>query len=211
VGERLGLIDLRQERLRKSDHLNPIADHDELRRVVAECGLRIERITYYTPVVGACVENILARMAERWLTRRAGGTGEKRDEALLRSARTSAQQRVRRRADTPASWFSVMWLDVILPADSIRSVFRRPQQSCAHALVLRRARPTRARHRRFCSSGGCEGLAALGHEVHVATTGRGALDGPVTWHAMGLPLDSTRCAGCGRRGDRPRTTGGADP
>ena len=29
--ERLGLLDLRQERLRKSDHLNPLADHDDLR------------------------------------------------------------------------------------------------------------------------------------------------------------------------------------
>ncbi len=78
--ERLGWLDLRQERLRKSDHLNPIADHDELRRVVEECGFRLERITYYTPVIGAFVENILARMAERWLARRsrvANGSGQR--------------------------------------------------------------------------------------------------------------------------------------
>jgi hypothetical protein len=31
--ERIGLIDLRQERLRKSDHINPLANHDELARV----------------------------------------------------------------------------------------------------------------------------------------------------------------------------------
>ena len=59
--ERVGLTDLGQERLRKSDHLNPIADHDELNRVVAECGFRVERITYYTPVIGAFVENILTQ------------------------------------------------------------------------------------------------------------------------------------------------------
>jgi len=44
--ERVGLIDLRQERLRKSDHLNPIADHAELRAVAADCGFSIDRITY---------------------------------------------------------------------------------------------------------------------------------------------------------------------
>ncbi len=33
--ERLGLIDMRQERLRKSDHLNPLADVPDLERVVA--------------------------------------------------------------------------------------------------------------------------------------------------------------------------------
>ncbi len=69
--ERLGLLDLRQERLRKSDHVNPLADHDDLARVAAESGFRIERITYYTPIVGAFVENVLARMAERFLARRA--------------------------------------------------------------------------------------------------------------------------------------------
>ena len=37
--ERAGLIDMRQERLRKSDHLNPLADIPELRRVAAETGL----------------------------------------------------------------------------------------------------------------------------------------------------------------------------
>ena len=37
--ERMGLIDMRQERLRKSDHLNPLADIPELRRVAADTGL----------------------------------------------------------------------------------------------------------------------------------------------------------------------------
>ena len=65
--ERLGLIDLRQERLRKSDHLNPLADIPELRRVAAETGFRIKRIRYYTPLVGGFAENILMRLAEKRL------------------------------------------------------------------------------------------------------------------------------------------------
>jgi SAM-dependent methyltransferase len=98
--ERAGWIDLRQERLRKSDHLNPIRDHDELRRVVSECGFEVERITYYTPIVGAFVENVLARMAERWMATRAARssrTTASDPSAATRMARTAAQARVRRR------------------------------------------------------------------------------------------------------------------
>ncbi len=116
--ERLGLLDLGQERLRKSDHLNPLADHDDLARVAAECGFRIERVTYYTPIVGAFVENVLVRMAERWLARRAGArAGAAADPAdAVRAARRSAQARVGRRGLlygvlTTVSW--LMALDVI--------------------------------------------------------------------------------------------------
>ncbi len=98
--ERIGLLDLRQERLRKSDHLNPIADHDELARVTRACGFEIERITYYSPIAGAFVENILVRMAERFLARRAArhpDVSTAPDEAAaVRTARATAQARVRR-------------------------------------------------------------------------------------------------------------------
>ena len=69
--ERIGLIDMTQERLRKSDHLNPLQDVPHLEAVVDRAGLRIARIRYYTPIVGGFVENILMRMAERALARRA--------------------------------------------------------------------------------------------------------------------------------------------
>jgi len=67
----LGLIDLRQEWLRKSDHINPLADIPELRRVAAAAGFRIKKIRYYTPIVGGFVENILMRLAEKRLADRA--------------------------------------------------------------------------------------------------------------------------------------------
>src|SRR6185503_9740893 len=73
--ERAGLIDMRQERLRKSDHLNPLADIPELRLVAAETGFRIKRIRYYTPIVGGFVENILMRLAEKRLAASAKGAG----------------------------------------------------------------------------------------------------------------------------------------
>ena len=68
------MVDIRQERLRKSDHLNPLADIPELERVVSEAGFRIARITYYTPIVGGFIENILIRVAERAMTRSGGST-----------------------------------------------------------------------------------------------------------------------------------------
>ncbi|HET6316931.1 MAG TPA: class I SAM-dependent methyltransferase [Chloroflexota bacterium] len=67
--ERIGLIDLRQERLRKADHLNPLGDIPDLERAVGDAGFRIARIRYYTPLIGAVVENILMRMVERAMGR----------------------------------------------------------------------------------------------------------------------------------------------
>jgi SAM-dependent methyltransferase len=75
--ERVGLVDLRQERLRKSDHVNPLDDIPDLERVVSGAGFRIARIRYYTPLVGAFVENILMRMAERAVGRAATRKGSR--------------------------------------------------------------------------------------------------------------------------------------
>ena len=102
--ERVGLVDLGQERLRKSDHLNPLADIPDLERVVGEAGFRVDRIRYYTPLIGAVVENLLMRVAERalgrWTSRGAPGPGgagagpARADQA--RRARTSAKRRLAR-------------------------------------------------------------------------------------------------------------------
>jgi SAM-dependent methyltransferase len=96
--ERLGLVDLRQERLRKSDHLNPLSDIPDLERVVGAAGFRIARIRYYTPLVGAFVENVLMRMAERalgwWSARRAPRTDAPAEGARL--ARSAAKTRLAR-------------------------------------------------------------------------------------------------------------------
>jgi SAM-dependent methyltransferase len=106
--ERWGLIDLRQEHLRKSDHLNPLADIPDLERTVGEAGFRIARIRYYTPLVGGFIENIVVRAAEQWMARRAarraaasaGAEGERREggdrAAHTRAARKEAQDRIAR-------------------------------------------------------------------------------------------------------------------
>jgi SAM-dependent methyltransferase len=101
---RLGLIDLRQEHLRKSDHLNPLADIPELEAVAGRAGFRIARIRYYTPILGALVQNVFMRLGERAMGRRAGrrATGAATlpgdahvEEARL--ARAEAKAKLRRR------------------------------------------------------------------------------------------------------------------
>ncbi|HET7698168.1 MAG TPA: methyltransferase domain-containing protein [Vicinamibacterales bacterium] len=116
--DRAGVIDLRQEHLRKSDHLNPIADIPELRRVAAETGFRIKRIRYYTPIVGGFVENILMRMAEHRLAVRArrASAGLSREDAL-KAARTAGKQRVASSGATRAALGALtaaMKLDLLL-------------------------------------------------------------------------------------------------
>jgi ubiquinone/menaquinone biosynthesis C-methylase UbiE len=133
--ERRGLIDMTQERLRKSDHLNPLTDVPHLERVVDTAGFRIARIRYYTPLIGGFIENILMRMTERALTRRAAkqlqlapspagaapsgaaATAEPEATAAVRAARTTAKARIARGG--PLSWSlhaltALMQLDMFL-------------------------------------------------------------------------------------------------
>lgn len=117
--ERIGLLDLRTERLRKSDHLNPIADHEELRRVAADAGFDVDRITYYTPIIGAFMENILARMVEQRLARRATASAPPSADAGagIRAARANAKTRLRKRGGVYWATRAVtglMYLDVLL-------------------------------------------------------------------------------------------------
>lgn len=118
--ERLGLIDMRQERLRKSDHLNPLADVPDLERVARACGFRIARITFYTPIVGGFVENILMRMAERAMARRAArridpsvSPGDV-DARAIREARSSAKEQIAR---SPATYAVLRALSFAMKLD----------------------------------------------------------------------------------------------
>jgi SAM-dependent methyltransferase len=96
--ERIGLVDLGQERLRKSDHLNPLSDIPDLERAISTAGFRIARIRYYMPLVGAFIENVLMRVAERglgrWSARKAPVADAPAAEARL--ARSAAKARLAR-------------------------------------------------------------------------------------------------------------------
>jgi SAM-dependent methyltransferase len=122
--DRRGLIDLRQEHLRKSDHLNPLADIPELERVAAGAGFRLARIRYYTPIVGGFVENILVRMAERAMAKRAArrppagaASTAQGDAQAIKAARTEAKDRIARSRTTRAALQALslaMKLDLLL-------------------------------------------------------------------------------------------------
>ena len=157
--ERMGLIDMRQERLRKSDHLNPLADIPELRRVADDTGFRIKRIRYYTPLVGGFVENILMRLAEKRLADRAkgasgaqgargagakgaqgaygaAGAGAMSDEEALKIARSQGKERIAKSGSTRAllgALTSAMKLDLLL--------FGHVESGPFFALLERKANP----------------------------------------------------------------------
>ena len=125
--ERWHLVDLRQERLRKSDHLNPLRDVPHLEQVADAAGFRIARIRFYTPLVGGFVENIMMRVAERAMARRAGAkmgrlkpapTEPPSTEAdAIREVRLAAKERISRRGPTYAALRALsfaMKLDLLL-------------------------------------------------------------------------------------------------
>jgi SAM-dependent methyltransferase len=121
--ERAGLMDVSQERLRKSDHLNPLADIPDLEAASSAAGFRIGRIRYYTPLLAGLVENILVRVVEHRLAR-AGRRGRGNSTAAgqtaqdgARAARTTAKARIARGGAVAVALRAVTWglkLDVLL-------------------------------------------------------------------------------------------------
>lgn len=121
--DRRGLVDLRQEHLRKSDHMNPLRDVPHLEEVTRRAGFRIARIRFYTPLVGGLVENVLVRMAERALARRAARRLKTADNTTdvdarsVREARTAAKRQIARSPTTYAALRALslaMKLDLVL-------------------------------------------------------------------------------------------------
>ncbi len=136
--ERWGLIDMRQERLRKSDHLNPLRDIPELEQVARAAGFRIGRIRYYTPLVGGFVENILMRMAEHAMARRAAGRlagslgAAEADAQGIREARTAAKARI---ASSPTTYAALRGLSFAMKLDLL--LFGRVRSGPFFALLIK--------------------------------------------------------------------------
>ncbi len=141
LGRRLegwGLIDARQERLRKSDHLNPLRDIPELEQVVRAAGFRIRRIRYYTPIVGGFVENIMMRVVERAMAKRAADRlrpsvgAEEADARAIREARTAAKARI---ASSPATYATLRVLSFFMKLDLL--LFGRIRSGPFFALLVK--------------------------------------------------------------------------
>lgn len=134
--EKWDLIDLRQERLRKSDHLNPLQDVPHLESVVAATGFRIAKISFYTPIVGGFVENIMMRVAERAMARRAtrrrpAAAGA--DGGAIKEARTRAKQKI---ASSPLTYGALRGLSYLMKLDLL--LFGRITSGPFFALLVKR-------------------------------------------------------------------------
>jgi len=146
--ERAGMVDLSQERLRKSDHLNPLIDIPDLEQAVGEAGFRIARIRYYTPLVGGFIENVLLRVVEGWMARRSerrrveGNSQVAGGEALapdldgppeaLRAARVEAKRRIAARGPV---YFTLRVLSAVMKLDVL--LFGRIRSGPFFALLVR--------------------------------------------------------------------------
>lgn len=112
--DRLGLINLNQEHLRKSDHVNPLADIADFEDVASRAGFRVTRIRYYTPIIGAVVENLLVRLVEGMMARRAThrlrAPGTRPGAESLRAARLEAKRRIERRGASYVVLRMLTWL-----------------------------------------------------------------------------------------------------
>jgi SAM-dependent methyltransferase len=134
--DRRGLVDLRQEHLRKSDHVNPLRDVPHLEEVTRQAGFRVARIRFYTPLVGGFVENVMVRMAERALARRAAqrmrGPAADVDARAVKEARTAAKAQIAR---SPMTYAALRALSVAMKLDLV--LFGRITSGPFFALLIR--------------------------------------------------------------------------
>lgn len=141
--ERLGLLDTTQERLRKSDHLNPLIDIPDLHEVSGQAGFRVVRIRYYTPLVGGFIENIVVRMAERVMTRRAerrlAAAGTESLAASTRAAREARSEAKRTIAKKGPVYLTLRALTAVMKIDVL--LFGRVTSGPFFALLERADRP----------------------------------------------------------------------
>jgi SAM-dependent methyltransferase len=93
--ERAGLADLTVDRLRPTDHLNPLASRAHLDEVASRSGFRVERFRYYTPILSRIAESVFVPAAAHIFARRRSKTAGV-DSAALRTARLEAKRTLAR-------------------------------------------------------------------------------------------------------------------
>ena len=111
--ERIGLADLTVDRLRPTDHLNPLASRAHLEQVADRAGFRVARFRYYTPILSRIAESIVVPLGAHAFARRASKGAV--DSSGLRSARLAAKERLRHRGlmyRTLRAMTTVVMLDV---------------------------------------------------------------------------------------------------
>jgi SAM-dependent methyltransferase len=107
--ERAGLADLTIDRLRPTDHLNPLRSREHLDEVAARAGFRVARFRYYTPILSRIAESVLVPIAAHALARRRSKTAAV-DSASLRDARLRAKERLAQRGIMYRALQMMTWL-----------------------------------------------------------------------------------------------------
>ena len=98
--ERVGLADLTIEKLRKTDHLNPLASRAHLDEMAHSAGFMVKRFRYYTPLLASIAENILVPVAAHAMARRVARSRSDAvgvDRHAMRTARIAAKQQIAKR------------------------------------------------------------------------------------------------------------------
>ena len=128
--DRIGLLDLSKERLRKSDHLNPLATIDELHEVSEMAGFRVETLRYYTPLFGGLMENLLVPLVERVMRRVDRWRARSPDAGQARVTRLAVKRRI---AEGGATYTVLNWLTKLCMLDI--ALFGRIQSGPFFALL----------------------------------------------------------------------------
>lgn len=89
--ERAGMADLTIDRLRPTDHLNPLRSREHLDEVAARAGFHVARFRYYTPILSRIAESIFVPAVAHALARRKARTATV-DSGSLRAARLQAKR-----------------------------------------------------------------------------------------------------------------------
>jgi len=79
-----GAVDFRRDDWRKSDHVKAIATFEELRDTFAAHGFKVQRVAFWNGVFQGWIENVLMKLGERALSRRAAGRDELEQQVTAR-------------------------------------------------------------------------------------------------------------------------------
>jgi ubiquinone/menaquinone biosynthesis C-methylase UbiE/uncharacterized protein YbaR (Trm112 family) len=91
---RRGMVDFTRDAWRKSDHVKAIATYEELKDVFERHGFNVLRVAFWNGVFQGWIENVLVKLGEGFLSKRAKGKNTLERQA---TARQGVRERLARR------------------------------------------------------------------------------------------------------------------
>jgi ubiquinone/menaquinone biosynthesis C-methylase UbiE/uncharacterized protein YbaR (Trm112 family) len=87
-----GVVDFTRDDWRKSDHVKAIRTYEELRAVFEEHGFGVKRVAFWNGLFQGWIENVLMKLGEGYLSRRAHGRNKLEQQVTARSNVRRAMQ-----------------------------------------------------------------------------------------------------------------------